>query len=145
MVVSKHFSSLGCGLQLDLPCHRHPTDSSWYECSGKGTQCAPPEEACGSSAPSAHSRDNRHWRQQRRGKGQRRFIGMLVDNSVKDVQCAVALSCFGVLRKVKPTQLVVMGIEEHTRWRSSSTALLNVSITSSPSSMAIIEFNDTHQ
>lgn len=39
-----------------VPCHRRPTGSSWFGCSGKGTGHAPPEEACGSSAPSARCR-----------------------------------------------------------------------------------------
>ena len=53
-------------------CRRHPMGSSWFECSGTGTRCAPPEGACETSAPSAPSTASRRWRRRGRARGCRR-------------------------------------------------------------------------
>lgn len=54
---------------VNSPCHRHPTGSSWSECSGRGTQCAPLAEACGPSAPSEPSKATRRWRRRGSARG----------------------------------------------------------------------------
>lgn len=54
----RQHNGIGCS-----PCRRRPTGSFWCECSGMGTQLAPPAEAYGTSDPSEPSTDTMHWRQ----------------------------------------------------------------------------------
>lgn len=61
----------------NLPCHRHPTGSSWSGCSGRSTRCARAEGACGSSGPSAAPTGSRRWHRRRSGRWGHRWIEML--------------------------------------------------------------------